>query len=134
MFEVYKEMGSGFIEPVYQECLERELANCGMPFAAQRELRLRYKDETLTQIFKPDLICFEKIIIEVKAVRQLAPEHRAQLINYLKATGLRLGLLVNFDQAGRFEINPGALGGRGARQFDRRRRTESGRSAFLKLE
>jgi GxxExxY protein len=104
MFEVYREMGRGFLEPVYQECLERELTRCGIPFAAQRELQLRYKDEILTQIYKPDLICFEKIIIEVKAVKQLAPEHRAQLINYLKATGLRLGFLVNFGSYPKAEI------------------------------
>ncbi len=104
MFEVYKEMGCGFLEAVYHECLERELTRCGIPFAAQRELILRYKDEALTQIYKPDLICFDKIIIEVKAVKQLAPEHRAQLINYLKATGLRLGLLVNFGSYPKAEI------------------------------
>ncbi len=104
IFEVYTEMGCGFLEPVYQECLVRELTRTGIPFAAQRELELRYKDETLTQKYKPDVICYEKIIVEVKAVKQLAPEHRAQVINYLKATGLRLGLLVNFGSYPKAEI------------------------------
>jgi GxxExxY protein len=96
IFEVYKEMGCGFLEPVYQECLELELTMRGIPFSAQRELQLRYKSETLVQTYKPDFICFEKLIVEAKAVREFAPEHRAQVFNYLKATGLRLGLLVNF--------------------------------------
>jgi GxxExxY protein len=104
IFEVYKEMGCGFLEPVYQECLEIELTMRGTPFSAQRELQLRYKSETLTQTYKPDFICFEKLIVEVKAVREFAPEHRAQVFNYLKATGLRLGLLVNFGSYPKVDI------------------------------
>jgi GxxExxY protein len=104
MFEVYKEMGCGFLEPVYQECMERELTMCGIPFAAQRELPLHYKEEPLLQMYKPDLICFDKIIIEIKAVRELAPEHRAQVINYLSATRFRLGLLVNFGNYPKVDI------------------------------
>ena len=96
VFEVYKEMGAGFLEPVYQECLEMELTNRGVPFTAQQEIVLTYKGQSLSQRYKPDFICFESIIVEIKAVRELAPEHKAQLMNYLKATGLRLGLLVNF--------------------------------------
>ena len=96
IFEVYREMGCGFLEAVYQECLERELRLCGVPFVAQPELIFSYKGETLKQKYKPDLICYEKIIIELKAVKQTAPEHEAQLINYLKATNLKLGFLVNF--------------------------------------
>jgi len=67
-----------------------------IPFVSQQKLRLMYKGEVLEQTYKPDLICFEKIIVELKAVRVIADEHRAQLHNYLKATGLKLGLLVNF--------------------------------------
>jgi GxxExxY protein len=104
IFEVYKEMGCGFLEPVYQECLEIELTMRGTPFSAQRELQLRYKSETLTQTYKPDFICFEKLIVEVKAVREFAPEHRAQVFNYLKATGLRPGLLVNFGSYPKVDI------------------------------
>ena len=95
-FEVYKVMGCGFLEPVYQECLELELASQAIPFVAQAELSLTYKGRMLEQKYKPDFRCFEKIIVELKAVSELAPEHRAQVHNYLHATGYRLGLLVNF--------------------------------------
>jgi GxxExxY protein len=96
VFEVYREMGCGFLESVYQECLEKELRLRGIPFIAQQELRLFYKGEELKQIYKPDLICFEKIIVELKALREINGEHRSQVLNYLKSTGMRLGLLVNF--------------------------------------
>jgi GxxExxY protein len=96
IFEVYKEMGSGFLEAVYQECLEKELIGRDIPFVARTELRLSYKGQPLDQVYVPDLICFGSIIVELKAVAELTAAHRAQLMNYLKATGLRLGLLVNF--------------------------------------
>jgi GxxExxY protein len=89
-------MGFGFLEPVYQECLERELLLRGIPHRAKPELKLAYKGAVLTQTYEPDFICYDAIIIELKAVRELAPEHAAQVLNYLKATGLKLGLLVNF--------------------------------------
>ena len=95
-FEVYKEKGSGFVEPVYQECLSIELEIQEIPFVEQTQLALSYKGRPLKQSFKPDFICFDKIIIEIKAVSKLTDEHRAQVHNYLKATGHRLGLLVNF--------------------------------------
>ena len=95
-FEVYKEKGCGFLEAVYQECLELELGRQGISFVAQPELSLSYKGRTLKQTYKPDLICFGSVLVELKAVSQLADEHRAQVINYLHATGLRVGLLVNF--------------------------------------
>ena len=96
VFEVYREMGSGFLEAVYQECLEKELRKQNIPFVAHKELNLVYKGDMLQQIYKPDFICYDKIIVELKAVKQIAPEHKAQLLNYLKATGLELGLLINF--------------------------------------
>jgi GxxExxY protein len=96
VFAVYKEMGCGFLEAVYQECLEKELMRRSIPFVAQPELTLTYKGERLVQTYKPDLICFEKIILELKAQKELGSEHKAQLFNYLKATGLALGLLINF--------------------------------------
>ena len=96
VFEVYREMGCGFLEAVYQECLERELYLRGIQFYAQKELQLKYKDAPLKQTNKPDFICYEKIIVELKAVKDVSAEHRAQVFNYLKATGLRLGLLINF--------------------------------------
>ncbi|TLS78396.1 GxxExxY protein [Mariprofundus erugo] len=96
IFEVYREMGCGFLEAVYQECMEKELGEQGIPFQAQADLHLRYKGDLLNQIYRPDLICFGKIIVEIKAVKELCNEHRAQVHNYLKATGIELGLLVNF--------------------------------------
>jgi len=104
VFEVYREMGSGFLEAVYQECMEKELRRTGIPFAAQPELKLRYKGEPLAQTYRPDLICYDEIIVEIKAVNSLSDEHRAQLHNYLKATGLRLGFLVNFGHYPKVEI------------------------------
>ena len=96
IFDVYREMGCGFLESVCQECLEKELSKRAILFEVRKELQLSYKGEPLRQIFKPDLICYGKIIIELKAVRELAPGHAAQVLNYLKATGMTLGLLVNF--------------------------------------
>ena len=96
VFEVYREMGSGFLEAVYQECLEKEFTKREIPFTAQKKLRLMYKDEPLQQTYKPDFICHNKIIVELKAVKSIAPEHEAQVLNYLKATGMKLALLVNF--------------------------------------
>ncbi|MDX1930098.1 MAG: GxxExxY protein [Pirellulaceae bacterium] len=102
-FEVYKNRGSGFLEPVYQECLEIELELLGIPVKAKEELRLSYKGRVLKSKYIPDFICYDKIIIEVKAVKSLTDEHRAQVHNYLKATGFRLGLLVNFGHHPKLE-------------------------------
>jgi GxxExxY protein len=95
-FEVYKEMGCGFVEPVYQECLEIELELQALPFKPQDVLTLAYKGRVLESKYIPDFILFDKIVLEIKAVRELTDEHRAQVHNYLHATGYRLGLLVNF--------------------------------------
>ena len=103
-FEVYNEQGFGFVEPVYQECLEIELAMRGIAFRAQPELTLSYKGRPLKQIYKPDFVCFEKVIVEIKAVSSVLDEHRAQIQNYLKATNIRLGLLVNFGQHTKVEF------------------------------
>jgi len=96
VFEVYREMGCGFLEAVYQECLEREFRSRGIPAVAQQELGLLYKGEPLAQTYRPDFVCFDCVLVELKAVREIADEHRAQVHNYLKASGHRLGLLVNF--------------------------------------
>lgn len=104
VFEVYREMGCGFLEAVYQECLEREFAKQGIPFVAQQELVLQYKGDRLAQTYKPDFICYERIIVELKALKELGNEHRAQVHNYLKATGLELGLLVNFGHYPKAEL------------------------------
>ncbi len=97
-------MGTGFLEAVYQECLGLEFAERGIPFRATASLRLDYKGASLRQTYSPDFICFDTVIVELKAVRELAPEHRAQILNYLKATGLRVGLLVNFGGSGRASV------------------------------
>jgi GxxExxY protein len=104
VFEVYREMGCGFLEAVYQECLEKELRKASIPFVAQQELVIYYKNEALKQTYKPDFICFMKIIVELKAVKELCNEHRAQIHNYLKATGHELAFLVNFGHYPKVEI------------------------------
>ncbi len=104
VFEVYREMGCGFLEAVYQECLEKELKAQGVPFVSQPELKLSYKGECLLQIYKPDLICYGQIILELKSVKEVAPEHKAQVINYLKATKFKLGLLINFGSHSQTQI------------------------------
>lgn len=96
IFAVYKELGPGFLESVYQESLEIELKERGIPSESQKEIAIKYKNHLLFQHFKADFICYDKIIIELKAVSELTDIHRAQVFNYLKATGFRLGLLVNF--------------------------------------
>ena len=96
IFEVYREMGCGFLESVYQECLQNEFAHRQIPFIAQADLPIYYKGEKLVQAYKADFICFEKIIVELKAIKEVLPEHRAQVFNYLKAANFRVGLLVNF--------------------------------------
>ena len=108
-FEVYKTLGSGFLEAVYQEALAQEFSLQNIPFAEQCELKLQYKNVPLHQTYKPDFVCFDKIIVEIKAVSALAPEHEAQLLNYLKITNMRLGLLVNFGHYPKVEIKGFAL-------------------------
>lgn len=102
-FEVYREKGCGFLEPVFQECLAFELEMQGIPFEAQKALALSYKGRPLTQTYRPDFVCFGNVIVELKAVSQLGDEHRAQVLNYLNATGCRLGLLVNFGHYPKLE-------------------------------
>ena len=103
-FEVYREKGCGFLEPVYQECLELELRLREIPFIPKRPLVLEYKGRPLRTKYEPDFICYDKIIVELKAVSELADEHRAQLQNYLKATGFKLGLLINFGHYPKVQI------------------------------
>ena len=95
-FEVYNEKGCGFNEAIYQECLEIELSIQGIVYQSQFQLPLAYKGHMLCQRFQPDFFCQDKIILEIKAVCALTDEHRSQVLNYLNATGHKLGLLVNF--------------------------------------
>ena len=104
MFEVYRAMGAGLLEAVYQECLAIEFRERGIPFSALPPLRLQYRGHQLATRYTPDFVCFETIIVELKAVKEIGPEHRAQIINYLRATGLRLGLLVNFGSTHKAQI------------------------------
>ena len=95
-FEVYREKGCGFLEAVYQECLELEFDLRGTPARSLVPLQLSYKGRPLKKAYEADFICFDKVLLEIKAVSALTDEHRAQVQNYLHATGLRVGLLVNF--------------------------------------
>ena len=104
IFDVYKTLGCGFLEPVYQEALEAELRLRRIPFVSQPEIKIVYKGMPLKQKYRADLICYDKIIVELKAVQALLPEHEAQLQNYLRATHLPFGLLVNFSSCPRAEI------------------------------
>ena len=104
VFEVYREMGCGFLEAAHQECLAREFEQRGIAFVAQNELELFYKGVRLEQFYRPDLICFDKMIVELKAAKEIAPEHQAQLLNYLRASKLRLGLLANFGSHPQVQI------------------------------
>ncbi|MDA1088581.1 MAG: GxxExxY protein [Verrucomicrobia bacterium] len=97
-FNVYNDKGCGFLEPVYQECLGIEFEHLGIPSDAEVELRLKYRGRQLKHFYKADFLYHGKILVELKAVRELTGEHRAQLLNYLNATGFELGLLVNFGQ------------------------------------
>ena len=94
--EVYNELGAGFLEPVYQEALEVELTKRQIPFQPQKELHISYKGQQLQKTYIADLVAFDKVIVEIKAVLHLTRNEEAQLLNYLKATGLEVGVLLNF--------------------------------------
>jgi GxxExxY protein len=96
IYEVYREMGNGFREEVYQQCLEKEFAARGITFDSKKELQVFYKGEPIEKTYVPDFMCYDKIIVEIKAVSSLAKEHQVQLLNYLRLTKSKLGLLVNF--------------------------------------
>jgi GxxExxY protein len=102
-FAVYRDKACGFLEPVYHECLEIELEFQGIPFLSKPPQKLQYRGRTLVQTFSPDFLCYEKIILEIKAVSALVDEHRAQVLNYLAASACKLGLLVNFGHYPRIE-------------------------------
>lgn len=100
---VHKDKGNGFAEPVYQDALEIEMELSSIPFDPQRNYVITYRGRPLKHTYTPDLLCFDKIIVELKAAKALTDEHRAQVLNYLKVTGLQLGLLVNFGSYPRLE-------------------------------
>jgi GxxExxY protein len=94
--EVHKELGCGFLEAVYQEALEYELMGNKIPFDREVELAISYKGHHLDKKYYADFICFDEVIVELKAVSSLTGIHYSQVLNYLKATGKQIGLLVNF--------------------------------------
>jgi GxxExxY protein len=95
-FAVHNELGNGFLEEVYHESLELELTERSLTYVSKPALPLFYRGKPLQKRYQPDLIVCEGIVVELKAVRTLAPEHDAQLLNYLKATRKKVGYLVNF--------------------------------------
>ena len=95
-FDVYNDKGCGFHEPVSHDCMEIELGLRQIPFVHEPALPLSYKGFPLKHVYSPDFTCWNKIVLELKAVDRLADEHVAQVLNYLNATGYDLGLLVNF--------------------------------------
>ncbi len=105
IFEVYKIMGSEFLEAVYQECLEKEFALRKISFKSQAEIRLSYKNIPLNKTYRADFICFDSILIEIKAVTKISDIHSAQLFNYHKVIKLKLDLLVNFSSCQKITID-----------------------------
>lgn len=96
--EVHNELKNGFLEPVYQEALEKKFTLQNIPFEKESLINIYYKGEKLEKFYKADFICYNEIIIELKALNDLAREHKSQLINYLKATNKKLGILINFGK------------------------------------
>ncbi len=95
-FEVHKVLGTGFLKAIYSEALEIEFSNRKIPFYREKAIRIHYKGKQLRKTYYVDLLCYDSIIIELKATKNLCPEHEAQLLNYLKSSQLRIGLLINF--------------------------------------
>jgi len=96
---VHRELGQGFLEPVYQEALSIEFEHQGIPFVREQELSIKYRGVELNNLYKADFVCYNSIIVELKALSDLNNDHVAQLINYLKATNLKVGLLINFGES-----------------------------------
>ena len=94
--EVHRIVGCGFTEPLYQDAFEEELRLREIPFVREKTFSYTYKGKILSKCFRPDFICYDKIIVELKTVDELIDEHYAQVLNYLKATGMELGILINF--------------------------------------
>ena len=94
--EVHNELGCGFLEAVYQEAMEKELTYQEIPYKSQPQVRIKYKGEPLKKKYEPDFICYDEVIVEIKAMDKLSSNEHAQIINYLKASRLKVGLLINF--------------------------------------
>ena len=100
--EVHNTLGQGFLESVYQEALEIELRKRNIPFTSQTKIQILYKDVPMEHYFVADFVCYDTIIVELKSVSTILPEHEAQIINYLRATGFKLGILLNFNEESLF--------------------------------
>jgi GxxExxY protein len=100
---VHTELGSGFLEAVYQEALEIECQSRQIPYESQKPLHIYYRGSLLTKTYVADMVCYDTVIVELKAMEYLTSREQAQLLNYLKATGLRVGLLINFGSVGKLE-------------------------------
>ena len=98
IFAVHNELGNGFLERVYQDALEYEFKERGIPYEREKLIQIMYKGKPLGEPYRADFVCYGKIIVELKAVEELQGIHRSQVVNYLKATGMELGLLVNFGE------------------------------------
>jgi GxxExxY protein len=96
--EVHRQLGCGFLEAVYQEALEMELAERGIAFQSQAAIPIVYKGHTLKTFYKADLVCYDAVIVEIKALNQISSIEEAQILNYLKATRHEIGLLINFGR------------------------------------
>jgi GxxExxY protein len=101
--DVHKELGSGFLEAVYQEAMEFELVSRQIPFEPQKELCIYYKGQCLQKKYFADLVCFGTVLVELKAMDRIGSKEESQMLNYLKATGLRVGVIINFGDAGRLD-------------------------------
>lgn len=94
--EVHKELGNGYLEGVYQEALWLEMDKANIPFEEQKELKIKYKGNFLDKKYIADFICYNSVIVAIKALNKLTTEHESQLLNYLKTTGIKVGRLINF--------------------------------------
>ena len=101
--EVHSKLGTGFLEAVYQEALEYEMRLRSIPYKAQQAIAIKYKDHLLQKSYVCDLLCFDEVLVELKAISKLTSVEEAQLLNYLRATGKAVGLLVNFGSTGKLE-------------------------------
>jgi GxxExxY protein len=110
--EVHRQLGCGFLEAVYQEAMEIELAERSIPFDPQQDIPIQYKGRVLKTLYRPDILCFGSIVVELKALTQIGAAEEAQVLNYLKGTGFEIGLLINFGrsslQTKRFILTPAA--------------------------
>lgn len=108
-FEVYNVLGYGMAEEIYQQSLEIELGIRSIPFLSKTELEVEYKNQKLTTVYRPDLLVFHGIVVELKAVKKLTTEHEAQLFNYLRISRKKVGYLINFGSANELQWKRFAL-------------------------